>query len=250
MGASSPLLPETPHTQSTTEKAAIPPEGQTTSSAPPGSKRSDFYSFFRILSGGIATPAQIAEYIENFKPVLFIDRFGRHWSVPGDDPRCSREAVWANLVGLSGLYYQLWIFDLPDRSPSGDLVPEEDTFFEREVYGIPADHMETLIALQGGTPSVGTAIPQELRSDHRIWSIAGALLKYVLMNNTALNTVNFDALDESNNRGLGKVIRTLKKKTDLNTDGETVAKHLKRAVEIYKKEHRPSTQGSADGVRR
>lgn len=228
----------------------VPPEGREGPDTPRSSSRSGFYSLFRILSGGIATPAQIAEYIETFKPVFFIDRFGRHWSVPGGDPRCSREAVWANLVELSRLYYQLWIFDLPNRSPSGDLLPEEDTFFEREVYGIPADHIETLIALHGDAPSEDTATPREPRSDHQIWSISGALLKYLLMNNTALNTVRFETLDKPNNSDLGRVITAVISRAGLKTDRETVTKHLKKAVEIYKKEHNPSTQGSGDGVRR
>ena len=225
---------------------------------PTSSNKIEFYSFFSILSGGIATPAQIAEYIDKGLPLQFRDEFGRLRIIPGNDPRCTTNAAFVELTKLSRPYFEEWAFLPDDEVMSQEPFQPDDAVLEREAYGVAANYIEQLITMRGDTTDIAgsraTEVPpsdaegltpakgdsRALRSDHSLWLIAAALLKYLLMNNTALRDVQFERLDQSHDHGLGKIISQLKIKTGLTTDDKTISQYLRRAVELYKAKQHPT----------
>lgn len=241
-----PSDPEAEETPASSQDAAIHSSSPATNDCSLPQKTAGFHSFVRILSGGIANPGQIAEYIEMGNPVQYIDEFGRYFQLSSDDTRRTREAALADLVKLTQPYFERWSLEGFDGPQSHSSVHSDDIIFERNLYGIPTDRIEELQALRGKAPkdsgsstegSTPAGIARQMRSDHEIWSIAAALVKYLLQTNASLKRVEFDMLDQDHEHGMGILIKVLKSRTPLQTDEETISRHLRKAITIYKKQY-------------
>jgi hypothetical protein len=234
-----PNMSQTPTSSNDTAAPFSSPSVANSRTAP---KTEDFYSFFTILSRGIASPAQIEEYIEKGNPLQFIDEFGRCFPLPSSDPSCTREAALIDLVKLTHLFLERWALENFD-----DPIHPDDIIFERKVYGVPKDKIPALQALRGELPTEAGYSPtdeslkagsaRQMRKDHEIWSITAALIHYLLLTNSHLKGVVFDKLDQHHEHGLGTLIKILKSRTALKTDEETISKHLRKAIEMYKQQH-------------